>query len=554
MSSIAKEYQKKEQSKLLPPEKEARARESLWEFEKLMNPKFYRDDRWHLKEIADTLQALVEDRIIRTTKTEKWSVYSKEEKSELVASGNWFETCHRLKLNIPPRHGKSYSLSMFEQWCLGVDNENTVITVSYNGDISSRFSATVRDGIEATKIDKKLTIFSDVFPNTKIKYGDGSKSIWALAGRFFNYLGTGFGGTITGIGCRIGVIDDPIKSDMEAFNDSILEKQWNWYTDTFLSRVEEGGYFIINMTRWSSKDLCGRLEEEAEADDWYELRYPACMNAETMNPIIGCQRKQKYDGCTECTRYSECELIKNVDKDKEGNPIGKMLCEALMSYKSWRRKKLLTSPAIFEANYQQTPVDVTGALYAAGFKTYQAINQADVERKISYGDTADEGSDSLCHICADVIDRYAYVTDIYFTDAGMEVTEPETARRIKITGTKEAFIESNNGGRGFARNVERILKELKYKGLTMKWFHQNQNKQARILSHASNVLEQVIMPEGWERLYPEFYKAIMKWQRKGKNAHDDAPDALTGLIEVVNGEIKVKKKVKTISKSRLGIR
>lgn len=61
------------------------------------------------------------------------------------------------------------------------------------------------------------------------------------------------------------------------------------------------------------------------------------------------------------------------------------------------------------------------------------------------------------------------------------------------------------------------------------------------------------MPEDWEKRWPEFAVAINKYQRKGKNAHDDAPDALTGIIEMVNGDVKGKRKIRTGSKSRLGI-
>lgn len=93
--------------------------------------------------------------------------------------------------------------------------------------------------------------------------------LWSLEGQFFNYLAAGFGGTITGVGCNIGIIDDPIKNDKEAFNDRVLEEQWSWYTDTFLSRIEEGGLQIVNMTRWSTKDLCGRLLSSDDGDEWY---------------------------------------------------------------------------------------------------------------------------------------------------------------------------------------------------------------------------------------------------------------------------------------------
>lgn len=557
MRSLAAEFKEKQNKNTGPSAVEA-ARENLWEYEKQIDPKFFREERWHLKEIAETLQALVEDRIIRRIPERDWHIATAAEVKDLQEQGVKYQVCRKLKLNIPPRHGKSYSLQRFEQWHLGRNNENTVITVSYNETLSTRFSANVRDGIDATKIDKSITIFSDIFPNTKIKYGDAAKNIWALAGRFFNYLGTSFGGTLTGVGCRLGVIDDPVKSDKEAYNDALLQEQWDWYVDTYLSRIEEGGYQIINMTRWSTNDLCGRLEQEEEADEWYTLSYPACMNADKVFKVIECRKENGIKNCKECQIFP-CEKIKDEPLDDDGNMIGKMICKELLSFRSWDAKRRLTSLPIFLANYQQQPVDVTGALYAQGFKTYEeaAYDRTLAERHCSYTDTADEGTDHLCSICFDAIDGYAYVQDVYFTDEGMETTEKEVARRQKLYDVREAVIESNNGGRGFARNVERILKkQWKWMRCNITWFHQSQNKRARILSHAPNVCEQVIMPEGWEKRWPDFYKHVMSYQRKSKkNDHDDGPDCLTGVTEMLNGEIKVKQKVKrTMKKSRLGIR
>lgn len=555
MGSLAAEFKEK-QNKGGRSSKEEAAAKNLWEYEKLMDPKFFKEERWHLKEIAKTLQALVEDRIIRVAPEVEWHIAAPEEVKRYKDNGSEYQICKKLKLNIPPRHGKSYSLQMFEQWYLGVDNDNTVITVSYNETLSSRFSGNVRDGIDATKIDKNITIFSDVFPNTRIKFGDAAKNIWALAGRFFSYLGTSFGGTLTGVGCRLGVIDDPVKSDAEAFNDRILQEQWDWYVDTYLSRIEEGGYQIINMTRWSTKDLCGRLDEEEEADEWYTLKYPACLNADKVYKVIDCRSARMVKHCKECPEFP-CSRIEEETLDDNGDIIGEMMCPDLLSFKSWDSKRKLTSKAIFLANFQQQPVDVTGALYAQGFKTYDPLSYdpENAERKLNYTDTADTGADYLCSISFDEVDGYAYVQDVYFTDESMEVTEKETARRMKLCGVREAAIESNNGGRGFARNVEKILKGWHWKRTNITWFTQSHNKRARILSHSTNVLERVIMPEGWEKRWPEFYKHVMAYQRKSRTTeHDDGPDVLTGVVELMDGEIKIKKKVRTARKEKLGIR
>ncbi|MBD5497461.1 MAG: phage terminase large subunit [Lachnospiraceae bacterium] len=537
------------------PDSYREAKKSLWEYEKTIDPKFFKEDREHLKEIATVLQALVEDRIIRLPLETKWHIASGEEISRLKEAGAFYYVCKKLMLNIPPRHGKSYSLQRFEQWNFGRDNDATVITVSYNETLSTRFSGAVRDGIDATKVDRKITIFSDIFPNTKIKYGDAAKGIWALAGRFFSYLGTSFGGTLTGVGCRLGVIDDPVKSSEEAYNDTVLQDQWDWYVDTYLSRIEEGGYQIINMTRWSTKDLCGRLLEE-EPDEWYVLAKPACLNADKVFQVDACRKSSMVEHCRDCSRYP-CEMIQDEPRDEHGDMVGKMLCPSLLSFKSWDNKRRLTSLAIFLANFQQQPVDVTGALYAQGFKTYDpsAYDPELAEHHYNYTDTADTGSDHLCSICFDERDGYGYVRDVYFTDEGMEVTEKETARRMKAAGTREAVIESNNGGRGFARNVEKILNGWGWKKTSFLWMHQSKNKKARILSHATGACEKIIMPEGWEKRWPEFYKYLMAYQRKSKTtSHDDAPDCLTGCVEILDGEIKVKKKIRTSRKSRLGVR
>jgi len=116
----------------------------------------------------------------------------------------------------------------------------------------------------------------------------------------------------------------------------------------------------------------------------------------------------------------------------------------------------------------------------------------------------------------------------------MEITEPETARRLLETGCNVARIESNNGGRGFARNVERELKALGSNRCRIEWFHQSENKVARILTNSTWVQDHIYFPANWRDRWPEYYTAMVKYQKEGKNAHDDAPDATTGVAEQMN--------------------
>src|SRR5699024_954543 len=95
----------------------------------------------------------------------------------------------------------------------------------------------------------------------------------------------------------------------------------------------------------------------------------------------------------------------------------------------------------------------------------------------SYCDTADEGSDYLCNIIYGVYNKEAYVLDVYYTKEPMEVTEEEVAKKLYEHAVNIADVESNNGGRGFARSIERILKGKYNSNKTkIKWFHQSKNK------------------------------------------------------------------------------
>ncbi len=162
-----------------------------------------------------------------------------------------------LVVNMPPRHGKSRTISCFVEWALGRDQSLKVMTGSYNETLSTNFSKNVRNTISEVKADADRIIWSDIFPGITIRRGDGAMNMWSLSNGYNNYLATSPTGTATGFGASLLVIDDLIKSALEANNAALLEDHWTWFTDTMLSRLEEGGKIIIVMTRWHSEDLAG---------------------------------------------------------------------------------------------------------------------------------------------------------------------------------------------------------------------------------------------------------------------------------------------------------
>ena len=154
---------------------------------------------------------------------------------------------------------------------------------------------------------------------------------------------------------------------------------------------------------------------------------------------------------------------------------------------------------------------------------------------LNYTDTADEGLDYLCSITYGVYNKEAYVLEIIYTQKPMEETEPAVAKMLYEYGVNKSKIESNNGGKGFARSIKRILSEEYNSNKThVKWFHQSENKVARILSNATWIMDHVYYPKNWKDRWQDYHDAMVKYQREGKNAHDDAPDATTGIAENIN--------------------
>lgn len=396
-------------------------------------------------------------------------------------------------VNEPPRHGKSRTAGLLVEWVLGNDQSQKIMTGSYNETLSTMFSKNVRNDIMEEKADQNRIVFSDIFPGVRIKHGDGAMNLWSLEGGYNNYLATSPTGTATGFGASLLIIDDLIKNAEEANNELTKEKHWTWFTDTMLSRLEESGKIIIIMTRWASDDLAGRALDHFK-ESGARIRHIS---------------------------------MKALQDD------GTMLCDEVLSRKSYEAKIRAMGADIASANYQQEPIDLKGRLYTS-FKTYSGELPQFKEIR-NYTDTADTGDDYLCSIDYGVtFANEAYILDVLYTKEPMEVTEPATARMLKKDLVNVSDIESNNGGRGFARNVERILQqELHSNHTIVRWFSQNKNKQARIYSNSSWVMQHIYYPEDWRNRWPEYYNAMLKYQREGKNKHDDAPDATTGIAEKI---------------------
>lgn len=433
------------------------ARRDFFEYCKLTANDFYQEDRMFLKNMCNELQDFYESQ--------------KPEDKIMV-------------INVPPRHGKSRTAGKLVEWVFGNNKNEKVMTGSYNETLSGTFAKSVRDTIASEKTEGVI-VYNDIFPNTKIKYGEASANKWALEGsNQANYLATSPTGTATGFGCTLMIIDDLIKNVQEAYNETVLQKQIDWFNNTMLSRTETGFKLIIIMTRWASNDLAGYILENF--DNVRHINYQA------------------------------------VQKD------GSMLCDKILNKEDYNLKTKNMNKDIVYANYQQEPIDIKNRLYS-GFKTYDKLPPA--HYIMNYTDTADDGEDYLCSIDYQMYNNSYYILEVIYTQESMEITEPAVAKMLTKDKVGYANIESNNGGRGFSRNVKEELKKLKNYHTKINPFHQSENKVARILSNSTAVMNNIYFPINWEDRWPEFAKHLKHYLRSGKNEHDDAEDCLTGVYE-----------------------
>jgi len=194
------------------------------------------------------------------------------EKLERVAAGE----LKRLILCLPPRHSKSELASfLMPAWFLGRNPKLKIIQATHNSDLAVRFGRKVRDLIDDPH-------YSEIFPDTKLKDDNKGAGNWQTSAGG-EYFAAGVGAAVTGRGADLFVIDDP-HSEQDALSETAFEHAYEWYTSGPRQRLQPGGSIIVVQTRWSKKDLTGRLlaqqASDPMADQWEVVEFPAILPSE----------------------------------------------------------------------------------------------------------------------------------------------------------------------------------------------------------------------------------------------------------------------------------
>lgn len=438
------------------------------------------------------------------------------------------ENDHNFIANGLVSHNTELVIKSFISWCFALNPRCRFLHLSYSDILVNDNSDTVRN-IMSEELYKTL------FPNSVLASEKGSAKRWKTkAGGELYAVSTQ--GQVTGFGAGAVdeeidkmdggndifvfddhtnemlkmidaktnifqgaiMIDDPLKAD-DAASDLIRERINQRFENTIRNRVNSRRTpIIIIMQRLHEHDLCGYLQE-IEPDTWTVLSLPVIQT----DPETG----------EEYALWPMKHNLEELYKLREINPV------------------------VFETQYMQNPIPTEGLMYHE-FRTYQNIelpSGSKANQRWCYVDTADTGSDYLCAICFINTPEMLYVIDVLYTQLPMEKTEVMLAKMLTENSITECLIESNNGGRQFARNVKRITRATLHNFKTaINTFTQTKNKAARIFSNSALVNSDVAFPENWDKKWREFYNAITTYRKDNKRraTHDDAPDALTGVVEM----------------------
>ncbi len=224
--------------------------------------------------------------------------------------------CKRLIITMPPRHGKSETVTVrYAAWRLERDPKLNIILGSYNQKLANRFSRRIR------------AIVEERIPLAKDKR---SADEWETNVRG-GVKAVGVGAGITGFGGSLVIIDDPVKNRAQAESRTMRDNVWDWFNDDIYTRLEPGASIILIQTRWHEDDLAGRLLKQSAdgGEAWEKVDLPALAE----------------------------------DGDPLGRPIGKALWPERYSAEALEAIRRQQGTYSFSALYQQQPVPSDGGLF-----------------------------------------------------------------------------------------------------------------------------------------------------------------------------------------------
>jgi len=394
----------------------------------------------------------------------------------------------RIAISTPPRAGKSYLTSLFCSFMLGHFPEGSIMRNTCTADLHMKLTKDVSKMLTDSK-------WHECFENSISLKINNAKQISLDTAKQTSYFGAGVGGSIIGFGSSLlAITDDLFKKMEDALSDLTNERIVSWDESAMGSRLEGNCCRIDIGTRWTKNDVIGRNISDYD----YIVSIPA------------------------------------LNKDN------KSFCEEVQSTDQYLKTKRKISPMTWSAEYMQKPIDIKGQLFKASELMFYTDEPTMWESNICVCDTADTGTDYLSCPMAKKKGNLYYLSDVIFTQMEMELTEPMLKGAFIDNKVDIARFESNNGGKLFAKNIEKDVPNTSFY-----WKQTTSNKETRILTDAFWIKKHIVFrspynketnPTGYKdgSDYDLFMQQVTAYVKGKKDQHDDAPDSLSMLRRLIN--------------------
>jgi len=409
----------------------------------------------------------------------------------------------RLLINLPPRNGKSKTVSViWVAWKLGVDPTLNIVCVSYSNELSGKLA---RDCLAVMQ----APWYRELFPGTKISpRRSASYDFETTAGG--GRLATSISGSLTGRGGDIIIMDDVIKPE-EANSETTRNSVNNWFQSTLASRLNDKktGKLLCVMQRLHQNDLAGMLMEAAV---WDQLSIPAIAMSDEIIPL---PRGGVHHRKTGDVLHPEREPIEVLEE-----------------------LKLSMGSHAFQAQYQQDPVPAEGNLFKAEWlKTYSPDFQPN-----EYGDivqswdcaikTGIKNDYSVC-ITAVVRQNKVFITDIWRGKVEFSDLKRKAVELALRHSARTMLVEDKASG----QQLIQTLRAESHRGVPMPIARTPELDKLSRASGISSMVEagQVMLP-GEAPWLADFEGELLAFP---SGRHDDQVDALSQLLDWVRSRMAI---------------
>lgn len=403
----------------------------------------------------------------------------------------------RLGLSMPPGTGKSTLGIFYITWLMGREPLRPSLATAYADKLTRSFYDGALQIIKDTEYN-----FRDIFPDSPLAATNSKDETIDLAKvkRFKTLTCRSIDSGLTGATrCEVlAYADDMVSGSEEAMNRERMDILWTKFCNDFMSRMKQDCKMLIIGTRWSIHDLIGRLEQRYGDDKKSKfVKLPAL-------DLHG-RSNFDYDHGVGFSKDYFYNLKENMDDI------------------SWR------------AIYMQEPIEREGLLYQEDeLQYFFTLPKENPDAIVAVCDSKGQGKDYVCAPCGYVYGDMVYIKEVVFNNGLPEITKPLVANLCLNNNVSRLDVESNNGGDYYAEDVDRLIKEQGGK-TSIRTFFTSSNKVTKIVTESDYVKKHFIFLHKSKQNseYKRFMQNLLGFTVTGKVKHDDAPDSVAMLSQLV---------------------